>query len=100
MTVRVLEAAQAETQKAIKYYNKQREGLGTEFSEEVAKTLQRIESYPDAWGLHSHGTRLCRMKRFPYGIIYKFGGDEIIVVAVMHLHRRPGYWKRRMGGLQ
>jgi len=40
-------------------------------------------------------TRRCRTKRFPYGLIYRCKGDEILIVAVAHLHRRPGYWHDR-----
>ena len=36
------------------------------------------------------------LNRFPYGLLYAVEADRIIVVAVMHLHRRPGYWKDRL----
>jgi len=31
----------------------------------------------------------------PYAIAYEFSGEDIIVFAVAHLARRPGYWKDR-----
>jgi hypothetical protein len=33
--------------------------------------------------------------RFPYRVVYRNRPDEIVVVAVAHLRRRPGYWKNR-----
>jgi hypothetical protein len=33
--------------------------------------------------------------RFPYGVIYRLSGDTVEIVAVMHLSRKPGYWKHR-----
>ena len=33
--------------------------------------------------------------RFPYQIVYLIEGETIIVVAVMHQSRKPGYWKER-----
>ncbi|HAK44654.1 MAG TPA: hypothetical protein DCO79_01865 [Spirochaeta sp.] len=33
---------------------------------------------------------------FPYGIIYSYSTEEIIIIAVMHLHRKPDYWKSRL----
>ncbi|MCI0365313.1 MAG: addiction module protein, partial [Phycisphaerales bacterium] len=33
-----------------------------------------------------------QLRRFPYGIVYSVRSDHILVVALMHLHRRPGYW--------
>ncbi len=32
--------------------------------------------------------------RFPYAVLYRIVPDEVQVFAVMHLHRRPGYWRR------
>lgn len=31
--------------------------------------------------------------RFPYGLIYRIRDQVVEVIAVMHLHRRPGYWR-------
>jgi hypothetical protein len=33
------------------------------------------------------------LNRFPYAILYRIASDEVQIVAVMHLHRRPGYWR-------
>jgi hypothetical protein len=34
--------------------------------------------------------------RFPYGVIYRASKDRVDVIAIMHLKRRPGYWKSRV----
>ena len=33
------------------------------------------------------------MRRFPYGLIYRIQSDRVVIVAVMHLKRRPFYWR-------
>jgi hypothetical protein len=33
---------------------------------------------------------------YPYGIVYQIRVDMIVVVAIMHLHREPTYWKSRI----
>ncbi|MBI3108640.1 MAG: type II toxin-antitoxin system RelE/ParE family toxin, partial [Candidatus Rokubacteria bacterium] len=76
-------------------YNDESEGLGFEFAAEVRKTLTRILEYPEAWPSLTKRTRRCRMLRFPYGIIYQVRGEILLIVAVMHLHRLPGYWRLR-----
>ena len=41
------------------------------------------------------------MARFPYGIIYTTDGNDLLVIAVAHLHRQPNYWrdrKKKTGG--
>jgi hypothetical protein len=42
-------------------------------------------------------SRRYRLRRFPYGLVYVETGSDIIILAVMHLHRRPGYWNERLG---
>jgi hypothetical protein len=34
---------------------------------------------------------------FPYGILYTIEAEFILIVAVMHGSRKPGYWKGRVG---
>jgi plasmid stabilization system protein ParE len=90
--------ARDELEQATAHYEKQREGLGEEFAQEVERTIQRILDFPEAWSTLSSTVRRCRLDRFPYGIVYTIVGDDILIVAVMHLRRRPGYWKDRLYG--
>jgi hypothetical protein len=54
--------------------------------------------FPKAGSLLTNDVRRCRTNKFPYGIVYMLEDNEhtIIIVAVMHLHREPGYWKDRL----
>ncbi len=96
MEVRLLEAAEAELDDAVEYYNAQSPGLGDEFLLEFIKSTERIENYPAAWRPFSKTTRRCRMNRFPYGIIYHLHKETIHIIAVACLHRKPEYWKKRL----
>jgi len=35
------------------------------------------------------------VRRFPYGVVYRKTPSVIRILAVMHLMRKPGYWKER-----
>jgi plasmid stabilization system protein ParE len=96
MLVRFLTPAQAELTEAVAYYESQKQGLGSEFAEEVKRTIQRILQYPEAWSPISKRTRRCRTNRFPYGVIYQVRGEVLLIVAIMHLHREPRTWRRRL----
>jgi plasmid stabilization system protein ParE len=91
-----LESAQIELEEGVTYFNEQQAGLGYEFVQEVAAAIDRILKYPEAWTQLSKRTRRCRTKRFPYGVVYQIRGDRILVVAIMHLHRKPLYWRGRV----
>jgi len=96
MKVRLLPAAQSELDEAIHWYAQQAPGLGDSFLVEFLRTIQLIERHPLGWHPLSNQTRRCRLRRFPYGVIYNIDQDDILVVAVAHLHRRPAYWQGRV----
>jgi len=39
--------------------------------------------------------RRALVHRFPYGVLYVLERDRLLIIAVMHLHRQPGYWQNR-----
>ena len=95
MNIRILAPAREELREAIDYLNEQRDGLGQEFLTEVRAAIARIQQHPNAWAPLSENARRCRTRRFKYGLIYQASSDEIVIVAVAHLHKRPGYWHER-----
>jgi plasmid stabilization system protein ParE len=96
MSVRILACAEEELDQAVSYYNEQCPGLGFEFAAEVKAALDRIVDFPAAWPKFSRRTRRCLLDRFPYGILYHQSGEEIVVLAIMHLRRSPRRWKEHL----
>ncbi len=88
--------AEAEFLAAIDCYERYEPGLGYDFSIEVHSTIGNILSFPKAWPILEDDIRRCLIRRFPYGIVYSQDGDVIFILAVMHLHRDPDYWKDRL----
>ncbi len=96
MSVRLLEPARAELDDAITWYAEQAPGLGDAFLIETLRTIQLIEQYPTAWHPLTPQIRRCRLRRFPYSLVYTQDGNDLLVVAVAHQHRKPGYWRARL----
>ena len=96
MSVRLLQSAQAELDDAIAWYASQAPGLGDAFLIETLKTLKLIEQYPKAWHPLTQQVRRCRLRRFPYSVVYAQEGSDLLVLAVAHQHRKPGYWRARL----
>lgn len=80
---------------AIGYYEDIEPGLGYDFALEVYATIKRSAEFPDAWASLEGEVRRSLVRRFPYGILYTKEPEGIFIVAVMNLHRIPGYWKSR-----
>jgi plasmid stabilization system protein ParE len=87
--------AEKELEEAENYYDSIREELGNRFRAETEKAISRILDFPNAWQRLSQTTRRRALKAFLYGIVYRVKTDEIRILAVMHLHREPNYWKYR-----
>jgi hypothetical protein len=48
-------------------------------------------------GLSSEpGIRKRLVSGFPFSVLYEIQPDRIYIAAVMHQHRRPGYWLKRV----
>jgi plasmid stabilization system protein ParE len=96
MTIEFLAIAETELDEAYHWYESQQKNLGFQFLTEIDASLRKIAAYPEAFLKITPDIRRCLVKRFPYGILYGIDSDKIIVVAIMHLHRKPDYWLSRL----
>jgi len=88
--------AEKELEKVENYYDNISQELGNRFRAETEMAISRILEFPHAWQrLSKKNTRRRALKTFLYGIVYRVKTDEIRILAVMHLHREPDYWKHR-----
>lgn len=98
MIVRLAQPASDELAEAVRWYERQSPGLGGDLLDEVAASFRPIESDPQLGKLVSADgrTRRVLVSRFPYQAVYRIRQEEIVIVAVAHLKRRPGYWVDRI----
>jgi hypothetical protein len=91
-------SAESEMIDAAAWYEAQETGLGKRFLTSVQDALNRIEINPLLYPIIEEDVRRGLTKTFPFGVLFRVRSDCILVVAVMHLHRDPGYWKDRRFG--
>ena len=77
------------------FYEAARAGLGHLFLDDIQRAIDTVTERPHLGVAMAHGFRRALARRFPFSVIYAVDGDEIVVVAVAHLRRKPGYWKGR-----
>ncbi len=90
-----LDPAEREMNEAAAFYERNADGLGEEFLNEVDRTTRLILESPKAGVVLKGHTRRRLLRRFPYGLLYRIESEQIVVVAVMHLRRRPNFWENR-----
>ena len=87
--------AEEELLEAVSYYEACEHGLGGEFFFEIKATIGRIIEFPELWPALDGEVRRCLARRFPFGVLYGIEEEEVFILAVMHLRRRPNYWRHR-----
>lgn len=95
MPVRFLAAAVREMAEAAQWYQERTPGMGEAFLEQAKATAEFVAAFPESGEELPKGYRRKLLRRFPYAIVYTIDPGELVVHAVAHLSRRPGYWLRR-----
>lgn len=88
--------ALAEYQDAARYYANCQAKLELRFMDCVESTIRKIVDTPDRWRKFEGEIRRLLTPIFPYAVLYTVESDHILILAVMHCRREPGYWRHRL----
>ena len=84
-----------EYREAALWYGSREPPVSHQFVTAVEQAIDRIIESPKRWRVIDEDIRRCLTRIFPYAILYTIEEDFILIVAVMHCSRKPGYWKSR-----
>jgi plasmid stabilization system protein ParE len=84
-----------EYDEAAHYYAHRQSGLDLRFVVCVENAIEVILEDPSCWRPFDEDVRRCFTRVFPYAILYTVEPDFVLIVAVAHCSREPGYWKHR-----
>ena len=73
---------------AVTYYNEKSAGLGDALRAEVYTTINNILLNPMRYGVVEHDIRRSFVHRFPYSVLFRVVGTEVVRVLVIRHHRR------------
>ena len=93
-----LHGAEEEMSEAARYYEQRNPGLGEMFLLRTRVAVRELAESPRAYTPIRAGIRRKLLRQFPYGVLYREDETEIVIIAIAHLRRRPGYWTRRTRG--
>lgn len=94
-SIEFLQAAHTDLRGAYDWYFERNPEAAATFIREIEAALDSISENPLMWASYMGGTRRRVLRRFPFSIIYRVKELNIIIVAVAHGRRRPGYWLGR-----
>lgn len=88
--------ADAEFIEALQHYTGINPELGGRYYDEIHRLITDACQSPGAFRFIRKPARRHFSREFPYGIIYVERPDDIWIIAIMRLRRKPGYWKDRL----
>ena len=97
MKIRYLPGALQDFDEAIAYYQERSPRAAQNLMQAIRTGERLIRDFPELAPSLGRRLRVLPVSRFPYSLVYFLGGNEIVMVAVAHQSRRPGYWKGRLG---
>ena len=95
MSLFVRPAAAAEIEAAFGWYEDQRDGLGEELLSELDDVVRAILESPRRYTVAHRDTRRVLLRRFPYSVLYRIQGEDVVLVAFFHGSRDPQIWRER-----
>jgi plasmid stabilization system protein ParE len=97
--IRFHDDARLELVAQIDYYENEQPGRGARFSAAVEAAAALAASLPFVSATYKYGTRRVFTPKFPFSVVYVVQELEIVILAVAHFRRKPGYWRARKAGL-
>lgn len=91
--------ALVEFRQAAGFYENCQPGLGEQFKNSVVTAAEKLQSGVSGRSPWISDTRLARVRRFPYDLVYREYSDRIYIIAVYHFSRREDYWVHRLDDL-
>ena len=96
VTVLFHRLADKEYQKAIRWYRRRSVKAADSFEAKMQEAVDDIAANPEQWPLLDHLHRWFRVRCFPFFLYYRIiDNSEVLIMAVAHGRRKPGYWRRR-----
>ena len=93
---RLVAEAQRELESGVSFYGATDPVLGEQFALEVRRLCRQIAESPLHGAELSLGIRRRLVRRFPYSVLYAVEASEVVILAIAHQNRKPGYWTSRM----
>ena len=94
--VRFVGPARAEFLAEVAYYHQAQPGQGARFAAAIEEATARALTFPLSGSPSEPNVRRVAVKNFPFSVVYRPERDGIVVFAVAHHSRRPGYWRGRV----
>ena len=91
----ICSAAEVDFTESLKWDAERSIEAANDFDAEFDRAISQIAADPEHFPMCDARHRYFLLRRFPFRIIYRITNSEIVLIAVAHGSRSPGYWANR-----
>jgi len=95
LPVDYLPGARRDFDESFDWYLERSPQAAVRFANAVDAALVHVAGDPTRFAAIDTIHRECPVRKFPFRIVYRLVENRVLVVAVAHAKRRPGYWRDR-----
>jgi plasmid stabilization system protein ParE len=88
--------AEQEYLTSLAWYRERSLIAATNFESAFDRAITRISEAPQRWPIYIADFRKYTLRQYPFNIVYQDFPSQIVIFAVAHGRRRPGYWRDRV----
>lgn len=92
---RIEQGAEADFAEALEFYREESEALAGRLYDEIHRLIAEVCATPRLYRVVAAPVRRHFSETFPYAVLYVEKPDHVLILAIAHFKRRPGYWRER-----
>ena len=93
---RIEEGAELDFAEALDFYREESDALAGRLYDEIQRLIAEICAAPRLYRIVAEPVRRHFSETFPYAVLYVEKPDHVLILAIAHFKRRPGYWRERL----
>jgi len=94
-TIEYLSEARVDFDESFDWYAQRSVGAAIGFVSAVDEVIDQVTADPQRFPFTHGGCQYCLLNRYPFRVVFRDEPDQLVIVAIAHAKRRPGYWHSR-----
>ena len=85
--------AEEDARAAFLWYAERSPVAAADFQVQLTRATEDLADTALVWPEKEPGIRARVLDEYPYTLMYRVDDDEVLIVAIAHQKRKPGYWR-------
>ena len=96
LRIELREGAKDDFNESFDWYAERSHAAAIAFATALEEGFDQILATPDRFPRTNRGCQYFPLSRYPFRVIFRQEANRLVIVAIAHAKRRPGYWHKRV----